>query len=137
METKDYIKNFILNFKKNLTILKIIKVASGNGQYQFLQGTVVFDMEKIVETLAISYPQLCPYFSTNRILTQDADIIFCPFSYLVDPLIRNSSDVQIRNSIVILDEAHNIEDTCREAASFSFTEKELDDSILSLRIKSL
>lgn len=98
-------------------------------------GTVVFDMEKIVETLAISYPQLCPYFSTNRILTQDADIIFCPFSYLVDPLIRNSSDVQIRNSIVILDEAHNIEDTCREAASFSFTEKELDDSILSLRIK--
>ncbi|UMM15213.1 hypothetical protein L5515_002730 [Caenorhabditis briggsae] len=99
------------------------------------QGTMVFDMEEIVETLALAYPQICPYFSTNRILTQDADLIFCPFSYLVDPLIRNSSDVHVKNSVVILDEAHNIEDTCREAASFTFTEKELDDSLLSFRLK--
>ncbi|KAF1769617.1 hypothetical protein GCK72_001434 [Caenorhabditis remanei] len=100
-------------------------------------GSVVFDIEQVVETLALSYPQICPYFSTNRVLTQDADLIFCPFSYLVDPLIRNSSDVHIKNSIVILDEAHNIEDTCRDAASFSFTEKELDDSLLSLRLKKV
>lgn len=26
---------------------------------------------------------------------------------------------------MILDEAHNVEDVCREATSFSFTEKEL------------
>lgn len=100
-------------------------------------GTVVFDIDDIVETLAYAYPQLCPYFSTNRVLTQDADLIFCPFSYLVDPLIRNSSDVHIKNSIVILDEAHNIEDTCRDAASFTFTEKEFDDSLLSLRLKRI
>ncbi|EGT57459.1 CBN-DOG-1 protein [Caenorhabditis brenneri] len=100
-------------------------------------GTVVFDIDEVVETLATSYPQLCPYFSTNRILTQDADLIFCPFSYLVDPLIRNSSDVTIKNSVVILDEAHNIEDTCRDAASFTFTEKEFDDSLLSFRLKRI
>lgn len=100
-------------------------------------GSVVFDIDEIVDTLAHSYPQLCPYFSTNRILTQDADLIFCPFSYLVDPLIRNSSDVTIKNAVVILDEAHNIEDTCRDAASFTFTEKEMDDSLLSLRLKRI
>uniref|UniRef100_A0A1I7TAN3 DNA helicase n=1 Tax=Caenorhabditis tropicalis TaxID=1561998 RepID=A0A1I7TAN3_9PELO len=100
-------------------------------------GSVVFDMEEIVETLAMASPQLCPYFSTNRILTQDADLIFCPFSYLVDPLIRNSSDVHLKNSIVILDEAHNIEDTCRDSASFSFTEKEFDDTLLSFRLKRI
>lgn len=98
-------------------------------------GSMVFDMDEIVETLAMSFPQLCPYFSTNRILTQDADLIFCPFSYLVDPLIRNSSDVTVKNSVVILDEAHNIEDTCRESASFTFTEKELDDSLNSFRLR--
>lgn len=32
--------------------------------------------------------------------------------------------MHLNNSIVILDEAHNIEDTCREAASFSFSENE-------------
>ncbi|CAI5438114.1 unnamed protein product [Caenorhabditis angaria] len=98
-------------------------------------GTVVFDTEEIVETLAQSSPQLCPYFCTTRVLTQDADLIFCPFSYLVDPIIRNSSDVHVKNAIVVLDEAHNIEDTCRDAASFVFSEKELDDALLSFRIK--
>ncbi|VDM66194.1 unnamed protein product [Strongylus vulgaris] len=78
---------------------------------------------------------ICPYFSSTRILTQDADIVFCPFSYIVDPIIRNSSDVHLKNSVVILDEAHNIEDNCREAASFTFFEKEVSDSLGSLREK--
>ncbi|CAB3408073.1 unnamed protein product [Caenorhabditis bovis] len=98
-------------------------------------GTVVFDTDALVDVLSSTGPQLCPYFCSTRVLTQDADIIFCPFSYLVDPIIRNSSDVHMKNSIIILDEAHNIEDTCRDAASFSFTEKEFEDSLLSFRIK--
>ncbi|CAI2293087.1 unnamed protein product [Caenorhabditis sp. 36 PRJEB53466] len=102
-----------------------------------MNGTVVFDIEQAVETLALSSPQLCPYFCTNRVLTQDADLIFCPFSYLVDPLIRHSSDVILKESIIILDEAHNIEDVCRASASFSFTEKELDDSLLSLNQRKM
>lgn len=44
--------------------------------------------------------------------------------------------MHLTDSIVILDEAHNIEDTCAESASFTFTEKELDDSLISLRVKS-
>jgi Fanconi anemia group J protein len=42
-----------------------------------------------------------------------------------DPVIRRNSDVRLDNAIVILDEAHNVEDACRDAASFSFTEHEL------------
>ncbi|CAD6185929.1 unnamed protein product [Caenorhabditis auriculariae] len=100
-----------------------------------MNGSNVFDIEELVETLSISRPALCPYFCSTRVLTQDADLIFCPFSYLVDPIIRASSDVHVKNSIIILDEAHNIEDTCRDAASFSFTEKEIDDCLTSLRTK--
>lgn len=43
----------------------------------------------------------------------------------LDPIIRNSSDVHLKNSIIILDEAHNVEDTCRDSSSFEFTEKEI------------
>ena len=31
--------------------------------------------------------QACPYYAT-RTLMDEADIIFCPYNYLVDPLIR-------------------------------------------------
>ncbi|EYB83921.1 hypothetical protein Y032_0327g2615 [Ancylostoma ceylanicum] len=98
-------------------------------------GSVVFDIEGLVESLSSLSSPLCPYFSSTRVLTIDADIIFCPFSYLVDPIIRDSSDVRLKHSVVILDEAHNIEDTCREAASFTFYEKEISDSLVNLRDK--
>lgn len=47
-----------------------------------------------------------------------------------DPVIRRNSDVYLKNSIIILDEAHNVEDACREAASFSFNEKELREALI-------
>ncbi|KJH50515.1 DEAD2 domain protein [Dictyocaulus viviparus] len=94
---------------------------------------VCFDIEELVDCLSSMQNPICPYFSSTRLLTQDADIIFCPFNYLIDPIIRNSSDVHLRNSIVILDEAHNIEDNCRESASFMFFEKEISDALLNVR----
>lgn len=47
----------------------------------------VWDVEDLVEALKCSKPPLCPYFSTSRVLVDDADIIFCPFSYLIGTLL--------------------------------------------------
>ncbi|GMR42829.1 hypothetical protein PMAYCL1PPCAC_13024, partial [Pristionchus mayeri] len=96
------------------------------------KGADVWDIDALVEALGEEDgPQLCPYFSATRILTQDADIIFCPFNYMIDPIIRDSSDVHLKDAIVILDEAHNVEDICRDAASFTFSEKEIHDALTS------
>ncbi|VDK81067.1 unnamed protein product [Onchocerca ochengi] len=96
----------------------------------------VWDVEDLVEILKSSKPSLCPYFSTARVLIDDADIIFCPFSYLIDPIIRVNSGLSLKNTIVILDEAHNVEDVCREAVSFTFMERELVDSAADLYQKA-
>ena len=45
----------------------------------------------------------------------DAELVFCPYNYLLDPVVRSSLDVDINNAVLIFDEAHNIEDTCRQA----------------------
>ncbi|XP_063484562.1 Fanconi anemia group J protein isoform X3 [Symphalangus syndactylus] len=66
----------------------------------------------------------CPYY-TARELIQDADIIFCPYNYLLDAQIRESMDLNLKEQVVILDEAHNIEDCARESASYSVTEVQL------------
>lgn len=47
----------------------------------------VWDIEDLVDIFKTSTQQMCPYFAATRILTQDADIIFCPFSYMLGCLI--------------------------------------------------
>jgi Fanconi anemia group J protein len=58
----------------------------------------------------------CPYFA-SKIMAESAELIFCPYNYLLDPRTRSAMDIDIEGSLIIFDEAHNIEDTAREAAS--------------------
>ncbi|XP_038549559.1 Fanconi anemia group J protein [Micropterus salmoides] len=60
----------------------------------------------------------CSYYAARELM-QGASIIFCPYNYLLDPLIRESMDINLAGQILVLDEAHNIEDCARESASFT------------------
>ena len=46
-----------------------------------------------------------------------ADLVLCPYNYIIDPSIRDAMSIELTNSIIIFDEAHNIEDVCRDAGS--------------------
>ena len=41
-----------------------------------------------------------------------------PYNYLIDPKIRENYKIDYENSIIILDEAHNIENVSEKVASF-------------------
>jgi fanconi anemia group J protein len=58
----------------------------------------------------------CPYF-TARELANTAELVFCPYNYIIDPCIRAATNISLSGSILVFDEAHNIEDVAREAAS--------------------
>ncbi|OQS55301.1 DNA repair helicase [Ecytonucleospora hepatopenaei] len=96
----------------------------------------IFDIEEIKEKGKNCAG--CPYFAARE-LAENADVIFAPYNYLLDPRIRNSMDIDLDGSIVIIDEAHNVEDTCRSAGSFEFDSKLLDlwtNELLSAARKS-
>ena len=67
----------------------------------------------------------CPYY-TAREMVEDAEIIFAPYNYILDPKIRSSMNISLTNNILIIDEAHNVEDTCRSAGSLEFDTKNID-----------
>ncbi|KAJ3297940.1 Fanconi anemia group J protein [Borealophlyctis nickersoniae] len=78
----------------------------------------------------------CPYY-TARGLADTADIIFLPYSYIVDPLIRAASDIQLQGNIVIIDEAEKLSkniDSASDAGSFECTETELQDLSKDLQL---
>ncbi|XP_069613312.1 Fanconi anemia group J protein isoform X2 [Ranitomeya imitator] len=66
----------------------------------------------------------CAYYAARELM-MEADIVFCPYNYLLDSQIRESMDICLKDQVVILDEAHNIEDCARESASYSVTDAQL------------
>ena len=68
----------------------------------------------------------------TRTIIEPADIIFSPYSYLVDPLIRRRMDIDITGAVLIIDEAHNIEEVCLEAASVDVSLSQVQRVLLQL-----
>jgi len=62
----------------------------------------------------------CPYYMSREIY-QTADVIFLPYNYLLDAKTRKTLDLDLAGSVIIFDEAHNIQKLCEEAASVSIS----------------
>jgi DNA excision repair protein ERCC-2 len=75
---------------------------------------------------------LCPYFLARKAVTH-ANVIIYSYHYLLDPKIAElvSKDLA-RQSIVVFDEAHNIDNVCTESLSIDLTRPTLDASARSL-----
>ena len=57
--------------------------------------------------------------------------MLCPYNYVFDPGIRNALGIELGNAAVIIDEGHNVEDVCREAALAA-----LEESLQAQRVGS-
>lgn len=86
------------------------------------RNSPVLDIEDLIK--AGQKLRCCPYF-VSRELIEDADIIFMPYNYLLDPKARKANKVELNNTIVILDEAHNVERMCEDSASVQISSSEI------------
>ncbi|MEW5308937.1 MAG: hypothetical protein WDW38_000857 [Sanguina aurantia] len=84
----------------------------------------VHDIEELKAKCASE--NTCPFF-VARTLAKDAELVLCPYNYILEQGIRTCMQIHLEGSIVIFDEAHNIEDTARDAGS-------LDQECLPLMI---
>ncbi|KFK44187.1 hypothetical protein AALP_AA1G226000 [Arabis alpina] len=66
----------------------------------------------------------CPYYAAWS-MAENAQLVFCPYSYIVNPVIRAGVEVDLKGAIIIFDEAHNMEDIAREAGSINLEEETL------------
>ncbi|XP_032236204.1 regulator of telomere elongation helicase 1 isoform X1 [Nematostella vectensis] len=80
--------------------------------------TEILDIEDLVR-LGQKH-KVCPYYMARELKTS-ADIIFMPYNYLLDPKSRKAHNLDISGSIVVFDEAHNLEKVCEETVSFDLT----------------
>jgi len=71
----------------------------------------------------------CPFYFSRESLT-NADLVLAPYNYVLDRQLRRSINLNFKDSIVIFDEAHNLESCASEAASFTW---ETRDEITLMR----
>ncbi|XP_074538180.1 regulator of telomere elongation helicase 1 [Halichoeres trimaculatus] len=72
--------------------------------------------------------RVCPYY-LSRSMKQQADVIFMPYNYLLDPKSRRAHNIELKGAVVIFDEAHNVEKTCEESTSFDLTPYDIASAI--------
>nr|XP_045220091.1 regulator of telomere elongation helicase 1 isoform X2 [Macaca fascicularis] len=82
----------------------------------------ILDIEDLVKSG--SKHRVCPYY-LSRNLKQQADIVFMPYNYLLDAKSRRAHSIDLKGTVVIFDEAHNVEKMCEESASFDLTPHDL------------
>uniref|UniRef100_A0A3Q2YZ53 Regulator of telomere elongation helicase 1 n=1 Tax=Hippocampus comes TaxID=109280 RepID=A0A3Q2YZ53_HIPCM len=89
----------------------------------------IVDMEDLVKFG--NKTRTCPYY-LSRSLKQQADIIFMPYNYLLELKTRKAHNIDLAGSVIIFDEAHNVERTCEESTSFDLTPYDLASAINAL-----
>ena len=70
----------------------------------------------------------CPYFLSLD-MYQQADIVFMPYNYVIDPAMRDVLGDRLDGAVVLFDEAHNIESVCSDAAGFDIPASHLAQAI--------
>jgi DNA excision repair protein ERCC-2 len=77
----------------------------------------------------------CPYFLARRLLPL-ANVIIYSYHYLLDPKVADmvSREMMAQDSIVVFDEAHNIDNVCTESLSMDISRPMLDAGSRSLSL---
>jgi fanconi anemia group J protein len=61
----------------------------------------VHDIEDLAKLAKMR--KACPYF-TARHIAENAELLFCPYNYIIDPIIRSSVGIDLKGAVVIFDE---------------------------------
>lgn len=77
---------------------------------------------------------ICPYFFARHALAQ-ANIVVYSYHYLLDPKIADLVSKELpKNSVVVFDEAHNIDNTCIDSMSVKINRKLIDKCQNSIQV---
>ena len=121
----------------NETCRKLIKRKKGKGQYwkyyeqihdfkekekSNCQSKEIRDIEDLVEFGKEA--GVCPYY-LQRQKVNSSELIVMPYNYLIDPVMRSIIDIEFNDSVIIIDEAHNIDSLCEDIASVQFSDDKL------------
>jgi chromosome transmission fidelity protein 1 len=74
----------------------------------------------------------CPYYG-SRAVAKDADVVALPYNMLFQPQTRKSLGVKLRGRVVVVDEAHNLNDAINSMCSVNVSSDQLETALSQLQ----
>lgn len=99
------------------------------SRFSDLSLTKIHDIEDLTTLGKALY--ICPYYSIRNSLPA-AEVVTLPYQMLLEKTVRKSLNLSVDNSIVIIDEAHNLLDVISAMYSVSISLSEISEIIDSL-----
>jgi len=106
------------------------KFHSSHASMKHLMSPRVWDIEDLVTTGRDR--NKCPYFAA-RAMVPESDLVFGPYNYVIDPVIRGDMDIKLKNAVLVFDEGHNILETAMDALSANVPLQALKDVVAEVR----
>ena len=145
-------RNAIISSREQLCVNELIKgyhghtlnmkcqFAQKNNQCRYFKGKnnlnltwSAYDGKTVEELKEIAKKsKFCPFFF-ERDKSIHSDIIFLPYNYIFDPSIKKRMKIPMKNAILIIDEAHNIQEVCNDAVSKDFDTNMIDEVLSDLK----
>ena len=145
-------RNAIISSREQMCVNELIRGYHGNtlsmkcqfaqkrNQCRYFKGKNsqnitwgAYDNKTIEELREIAKKaKFCPFFF-ERDKSIHSDLIFLPYNYIFDPSIKKRMNIQMKNSILIVDEAHNIQDVCNDSVSKDIDTNMMEDILSDLK----
>lgn len=76
---------------------------------------------------------MCAYFYSKQ-LTEKCEITILPFNYLLDWNLFEKNSIDLKDAVVIFDEAHNIDTLCEQGSDIRLTADILTLAIAEIKL---
>lgn len=95
------------------------------GDQPILMAEILTSIRDIEEIVQLSQDlKTCPYYSTRKSV-EDGQVILVPYNSILHRSTRLSSGINLKNNILIVDEAHNLLEAIERMYSASVTGKNI------------
>ncbi|KAJ1375110.1 hypothetical protein KIN20_038365 [Parelaphostrongylus tenuis] len=75
---------------------------------------------------------ICPFFRCRQ-MQEMAELVLLPYNYIIDPQLRKLHKIDLAGSVVIFDEAHNLENICEDVVSVEISSVHISLAIQELK----
>ncbi len=144
----------VLSSRENLCVNSLVKNATGSNinlkckiarsrkeckyyQNSHIERISAYDNLDIEEMKKIGEnSSFCPFYFQRK-KKDAADIIFLPYNYIFTKKLISILNLDLNNSVLLIDEAHNIDSVCEDSFSCELSTKIIDGCLDDLKQVSL
>ncbi|RZB39133.1 putative ATP-dependent RNA helicase DDX11, partial [Asbolus verrucosus] len=121
---------------------KVVKKQKGtNCKCPYYKQTTIEDLKDFaltevldVEDLIKNGKQLnaCPYYS-SRLAAEDAEVVLVPYNTILHKATREANGIDLRNNVVIIDEAHNLLEAMAQMHNSELNYNQIEQGSIQLK----